>query len=298
MKILINETFKEPENAFISIMDRGFLFGDGVYEVISYFEKGGFVGFNPHIKRLKTGLSLIDIKHPKLNDYPWRELSKKLIDENKSMGDNLAIYIQVTRGPDATRSHIINPNSEPTVIMIPLKEYSIDIEATKKGFSVITNEDTRWNCNFIKSISLLSNAMHKYQSQKHTQEETLLVRAGKAMEGSSSNVFIAKDGVIITPPQSSNILSGVTRLLLINALRKNNLKVIEADIPIQNLYNADEVWFTSSTKELVPAIKVDSIAIGDGKVGKYFKLAQELYNKHKFDEVPLDDFCNYTFEWK
>lgn len=282
-QVYLNGEFLPAEQAKISPMDRGFLFGDGVYEVIPSYN-GKMVGFEPHINRLNNGLKELKILlSTQLQD--WRTLCEKLLSLNSS--GNLGIYIQVSRGADTKRSHAYPQGISPTVFAftfeIPAAPVA-DINNARTA-KVITTTDRRWQRCHIKSTSLLGNVMHYQQGVEHSANETLLFdQSDYLTEASSSNVFIVKNRHIVTPPLSTALLPGITRQLILDILRmRSEYRVSEAQISKTDVLNADEVWLTSSSKELMPVIQVDDTLINSGIPGEIWQQAQALYSIHKFD---------------
>ncbi len=271
------------EEARISPLDRGFLFGDGIYEVIpSYNSK--MVGFNQHIKRMNNGLDTIELNLNWSNDQ-WKTLCENLIQKNGS--GNLGIYLHVTRGADTKRHHAYPEGIKPTIFAYA---YEIPPPPTPdkdkiKAYTCATATDLRWDRCQIKSISLLGNVMHFQQGQKKGDNEVLLFNYNNELtECGACNAYIVKDGVIYTPPLDEHILPGITRKLLLNILEnESSLKVIERKILKDEVMSADEVWISSSSKEVAPVIKIDGKAVGTGSVGPVWEQAAKLYSKFKFD---------------
>ena len=258
--IYLNGKFIKKSDAQISIMDRGFLFGDGVYELIPVYNKKVFL-LDKHLDRLKNSLNLIGMSFID----GLEQTIKKLI--SGSDKNNFYVYLHITRGQQPHRNHIYPKSIEPTVLIM-LEEYpSYDEIQIMTGFSACMQEDFRWLKSNIKSISLLGNVLLKNLANADGCYETLLIRDNKLTEGSASNVFTVKNNEIFTPKLSNELLPGVTRDLLIELLNDNNMKVTEADISQEDLLNADEVWCSSSTNAVVPIVKVDNTEIGSGKTG-------------------------------
>ena len=272
-EIYLNGIFSPRSKAQISIMDRGFLFGDGVYELIPVFNKKVFL-LNEHLKRLKSSLNLIQMNEVKNLDKIINTLIKK------NIKNTFFIYLHITRGVQNSRNHIYSENIEPTVLLMCEDYPAFSEDLIKKGFQATIQDDFRWMKSNIKSISLLGNVLLKNHASSNGCYETLLVRNQKLTEGSTSNVFTVKDEIIYTPKLSNELLPGVTRGLLIKLLSQNNLKVIESDIYQSDLINADEVWCSSSTNSVVPIVKIDDNIINDGKVGnistKVYEIAQDF----------------------
>ena len=281
--VYLNGDYMSAEHAKISPMDRGFLFGDGIYEVIPAYH-GKMLGFAAHIERMNNGLNEIEIKLDYSADK-WREICQQLCEKNQ--GDNLGIYLHVSRGADVKRAHAYPNNITPTVFAyafeIPAQPVS-DID-NAKTYTVSVEQDKRWQRCHIKSTALLGNVIHYQHGAAAGNNETILFnRLEELTEASSSNVFIVKDGVISTPPLDNQILPGITRWLIINILHSHSdFKVQERVITKQELFAADEVWITSATKEVGPVVKLNDQLVADGKPGKVWQQVQSLFTKHKFD---------------
>jgi len=268
-EIYLNGKFISRSNAQISIMDRGFLFGDGVYELIPVYNKKIFL-LHKHLNRLKNSLSLIGMS----NIRGIEDIINNLISRNSN--DNFFIYLHITRGKQFQRNHIYKEEVEPTILVMCEEYPSYEKEQIKKGFHACMHDDFRWLKSNIKSISLLGNVMLKNHASKNGYYETLLIRDNKLTEGSASNVFIVKDNIIHTPRLSNKLLPGVTRDLLIDLLKDNDMAINESDISQDDLLSSDEVWCSSSTNAVVPITMVDENQIGSGKVGSTSLLAYDI----------------------
>lgn len=283
--VYLNGEFVAAEQAKISPMDRGFLFGDGIYEVIPSYD-GQFVGFGPHIKRLYEGLGFLSITSP-LTEADWKQVADTLLSKNPQLGSNVAVYFQVSRGADIKRNHAFPENISPTIFgfafVIPPAPVADKTKA--KPYNVITGQDLRWQRCHIKSTSLLGNVLHYQKGHDAGVQEILLFDAEDNLtEGSSVNAFIVKDGVVITPPLSHKLLPGITRLILLNILRQySDIPVQERNISKAEVLAADEVWLTSSSKEVAPVVSIDGKAVGDGTPGDIWLTAQALFSAHKFE---------------
>ena len=279
----LNGSYMPIEEVKISPLDRGFLFGDGIYEVIPSYH-GKTVGLGPHIARMNDGLNAVEIK---LNwsDDQWHELCTTLCEKNGN--GNLGIYLHVTRGADTKRHHAYPTGIEPTVFAYTFEilEPPVPDRNTVKPYTCSTAHDLRWHrCN-IKSIALLGNVMHFQQGHIKGDGEVLLYNDNDELtECGACNAFVVKDGVVATPPLDSQILPGITRALTLKVLREDgSIPVEERVITMDEVRNADEIWITSSSKELAPVIKLDGNPVGDGKVGKIWEAAAKLYQAQKFD---------------
>ena len=282
-QIFLNGEYLPMEEAKISPMDRGFLFGEGIYEVIPSYS-GKLVGFTPHIDRMIDGLQAIDITLD-YSHQQWRDIAATLI--KKNAGDSLGIYFQVSRGADSKRSHIYSDNMSATVFAYAFEippEPSANRNSVKP-YTVSTAQDLRWKRCHIKSTALLGNVMHLQQGHKEGNGETILYNErGEITEGCAVNVFIVKEGRVITPLLDGQILPGITRLLLLDILRQDGtIPVEERVVTLAELQGADEVWITSSSKEIAPVVAVDGKLIGDGKVGEVWEKAQALFTQNKYN---------------
>lgn len=279
----LNGEFLPLEEAKISPMDRGFLFGDGIYEVIPV-HGGKPIGFSLHFDRMQAGLDAVEIKLGWALEQ-WREVCGKLIEQNG--GGNLAIYLQVTRGADKKRHHAYPEGITPTVFgfAYELKLPEEKGAAAVKAMKVSSEEDKRWRrCN-IKSTALLGNVIHFQNGRAAGNDETILYNAaGHLTEGAASNVFVVKDGVAATPPLDHQVLPGITRLMLLDMLRKDgSIPVEECIVTLEAACGADEIWFTSSTKDVAPVIEIDGKPVGSGRPGPLWKTAYEIFSARKFD---------------
>ena len=281
--VYLNGEYLPMAEARISPMDRGFLFGDGIYEVIPSY-RGRMVGFGPHIDRMTDGLAAVDIALEWSQDQ-WREICEQLMERNDA--DDVGIYLHVSRGADSKRFHAYPEDVPPTVFgfTFEVPPSPVADKTTTKTYTVSTTRDLRWKrCN-IKSTALLGNVMHFNQGYQGGNNETILYNeTGELTEASACNVYIVKDGVIATPETDHQILPGITRMLLIEILRADgSLPIEERSVTLDELHNADEVWISSSTKEIAPVIMVDEQPVGDGEVGDIWVQAQTLFSEFKYD---------------
>ncbi len=281
--VYLNGDYLPMSEARISPMDRGFLFGDGIYEVIPSYD-GALVGFSAHLARMQNGLDAIEIPL-RVDPVQWREIAEQLSARNG--GGNLGIYFHVSRGADSKRHHAYPEGISPTVFAFAydIPPAPVPDKDAVSPFSVATAEDMRWQrCN-IKSTSLLGNVIHYQQGHAHGQDETILYnRHGELTEAAACNVFIVKDGVVATPLLDEQKLPGITRQLLLEILRRDgSITVQERVVTLEELRAADEVWLSSSSKDIVPVVAIDGRPVGDGSIGDVWLAAQTLYSAHKFD---------------
>ena len=251
----LNKDFITREEVKISPFDRGFLFGDGVYEVIPIYERKAFL-LEEHIARLGRSLVLTGIKRPKKwNKIP--EIIDNLVERN--LFDNQSVYLQITRGEDSVRNHIPDPKVEPTLFITSsdLKVNPYRLNPEKKGLAVKILEDPRWDRCDIKAVTLLSNVIAMREANIEGKDGVIFCNKGKITEGASSNVFAVFDNLVVTSPESNQILSGITRKHVLSLLSAKGIKALEKDLNLVDLYKAEEVWMTSSTQEIQPVRKID-----------------------------------------
>jgi len=281
----LNGEYQPLSEARISPLDRGFLFGDGIYEVIPYYA-GKSVGLMPHIERMINGLAAIEIKCTKTAEE-WKALLDDLVARNSDLATNLGVYVHISRGTDVKRYHAYPENVEPTVFAFtfPIKDPEPVDRAKVTQYSMISTEDLRWQRCHIKSTALLGNVIHFQEGYSSGNDEALLYNAnGELTEGSSCNAFIVKDGVVITPIQDNQILPGITRRIILDSLRADgSLKVEERVVTMDEVRNADELWITSSSKEIAPVTKLDGKPVGNGEVGEVWEKAFQIYTDTKYD---------------
>ena len=273
--VYLNGEFKPIEEASVSVLDRGFTFGDGVYEVIPIFNRKIF-RFSEHIMRLENSLREIYMSNP-LKENEWRDIFNKLIDSLELA--NQSIYLQITRGV-SRRDHDISIADKPTVFAM-----SRPLEANNfsSGIKAITHEDIRWQLCNIKATTLLPSILLRHKAKEQEARETILIRDKYVTEGAASNVFVCTDDKILTPARTSHVLSGITRDLIVEILMHNDLPIVEGSISESKLLSAGEIWVTSSTWEIVPVVELDDRLVGSGKPGPLWQQANKLYQDFKND---------------
>jgi D-alanine transaminase len=281
-KVYLNGDFVDVSEAKISPMDRGFLFGDGIYEVIPTY-LGKPVGLRLHLERMKNGLHDVGINY-EINADVWADIIRELISQHPS--ESQGVYVHVSRGTDVKRFHAYPKNVAPTVFAFAFDTPpSQDATSEKvKGFHVTTGRDMRWQRCHIKSTSLLGNVMHFQQGQDAGVDEIILYNENKEItEAAACNVFVVKNNIIYTPPLDNHLLPGVTRRIAIDAIKHyTDYEMLEETILLDAMLNADEVWITSSSKEIGPVLSIDGKTVGNGKQGPIWVEAQNAYNKYKF----------------
>ncbi len=276
--VYLNGQFIPMTQSKIATQDRGFLFGDGVYEVIPVYNRHLF-SFKEHLQRLKNSLHAVSIPNP-LTEKEWLNLLNQLI--KKHPWQEQYIYLQVTRGIQMQRDHLPADGLTPTVYAYtnPLKP--ISQETLEKGIRVITLEDIRWLRCDIKAITLLPNVMMKLAAKSQNADDAILIsKKGFVTEGTASNAFIVKNGTIFTPPNSTKLLPGITRLLIERIAKNHNIPLVEQNITEQALTDADEIWLSSSTKEALPVTSLNGKPVGTGKPGMVWHKIKTYYQAQK-----------------
>jgi D-alanine transaminase len=276
--VYLNGNFIAKNKASISVMDRGFLFGDGVYEVIPVYQ-GKIFRLTEHLDRLQNSLDSIQITNPYSHDE-WQSILTKLSDFSSALDQSL--YLQITRGADTQRKHNFDTLT-PTVYI----ETSPLIAKTKSqlenGFSAMTREDIRWHRCDIKATSLLANILYAQEAKQHQVEEMILSRNHQITEGATSNVFMLKDNTLFTHPTGPNILSGITRDLVINSAKACKLNVQETPFSLDDIQQADGLWISSSTREIMPITLLDDQPINQGVIHPAWSCVFDYYQQLKND---------------
>ncbi|MCE2398004.1 MAG: aminotransferase class IV [Gemmatimonadetes bacterium] len=262
--VYLNGQYLQADRATVSVDDRGFLFGDGVYEVTAAYG-GRLFRWPEHLRRLRRGLAAVGIDFAPDSLEP---IQRELLVQNGLDGASAAsIYVQVTRGV-APRSHAFpNPPVEPTVYGFASPYARPARERWEQGFEAITVPDQRWALAEIKAIALLPNCLAQQAASEAGVSDAILVRDGIALEGSHNNLFCVFGGELATAPKSNYILPGITRDFVIELAAGLGIPVRERSIGLGELYGADEVFFTGTTTEVRPCVRVDGRPIGDGQVG-------------------------------
>ena len=240
--VFLNGEYLPADQAHVSVLDRGFLLGDGVYEVIPVYQGLPFC-LNEHLQRLQRSLDGVRMANP-YSIEQWSEIIARLVKDNE--GENQAVYLQVTRGV-APRDHVFPEGVEPTAFVMtnpikPLPEWY-----KQDGIKAITVKDIRWAQCDIKAITLLPNSLLRQQAQDAGAQEAILIRDGYMTEGSASNSYAVLDGVIYTAPKDEKVLPGITRDVVLELARSAGVSYREQAVSAQQLKQADEIWISSST---------------------------------------------------
>lgn len=273
--VYLNGEFLALKKACIPVLDRGFIFGDGVYEVIPAYGRQPF-RLQHHLTRLDNSLQAIKIQNP-LSTSQWQQLIAQLIAQNHY--HDQSIYLQVTRGV-APRDHRFPEAEKPTIFMMTSALEKQAEEIAHQGIHAITLEDNRWQNCHIKSISLLPNVLLRQQAYEQDAQEAILIRDDKATEGAASNLFIVLNGCLITPPKGPLLLPGVTRDLIVEIAAQQGICCKEKAISREELENAEEIWLTSSTKEILPVTQLNDKILGNGKPGRHWQNMMTAYQSY------------------
>lgn len=258
----LNGKFMPIEEAMVPIEDRGYNFGDAVYEVVNSYN-GCFFGLEEHLDRLER--SLRELSYPPIPRDKIRDGMLGLL--KRSEMDRAGVYLQISRGV-APRLHAYTDVKEPQIVMIVRGVKDVPAELRENGVSAITLKDIRWGRCDIKTVLLLPNCMAKQQALEADAYDAIFVtEAGVVRETTISNVFMVKDGVVVTHPANQNILNGITRIMTIDCCRELDLSLEERFYTSDDMFSADEVFFSGTTIEVLGVVNIDNRAIADGKVG-------------------------------
>jgi D-alanine transaminase len=278
--VFLNGQQMPLDEAHISPLDRGFIFGDGVYEVIPFYA-GRALRLGEHLRRLQRSLDELDISNP-YSPTEWQKHIGGLVEANQ--GGNLAIYIQVTRGV-AKRDFAPPTGLAQTVFMMANTLATPKRETYENGISAVSLDDNRWLRCHIKSIALVGAVMLKHASNGEGADEAILFRDGYLTESSASNIAAVRNGVILCPPLDNLILPGITYELMIELARQAGLPLEIRKVSRHDVARADELWIMSSTKEVVAITTLDGKPVGHGlnagKPGPMFWQMYELFQAYK-----------------
>lgn len=275
----LNGDYVDLANARVSVLDRGFLFADGVYEVIPVY-RGKIFEFQAHLIRLQKSLDALSITFD-VEAAQIENIIDRLLKTNQHAG-HAKIYLQITRGAGPDRKHSFNTELKPTLFVYSSDLVLRNIKQLTIGEKAILEPDIRWDRCDIKSISLLPNILLTQKAQHQGANEAILYRNDYITEGASSNVYCVKNQIIYTPALSHQILGGITRQVVLELARKNTIKVQETDISVDFLKQADEIWISSATREILPITQLDDQVINHGQAGKLWQ--QMISHYHHYIE--------------
>ncbi|MFW2439394.1 MAG: D-amino acid aminotransferase [Arenicellales bacterium] len=274
-EVYINGKYLPAAEASISIFDRGFIFGDGVYEVIPVYG-GRLFRLQQHLDRLRYSLGEIRLPAP-LSDMEITLIFERLLN---GRSDDASVYLQITRG-SAPRNHAFPDKMIPTVLAYAQDLVYPDQAHREAGVRAVSFPDQRWERCDIKSVSLLANVLARQYAHEHNAAEAVLFRDGKLTEGAASTLFVVHNGQLLTTASGHSILPGITRELVLELACNHGLHCQQTDILEQQVKQADELWLSSSTKEILPIVELDGKPVGDGKPGPHYHQIINLYDEFK-----------------
>ncbi|HET7921850.1 MAG TPA: D-amino acid aminotransferase [Gammaproteobacteria bacterium] len=275
--VCLNGAFMALSDAHISPLDRGFLFGDGVYEVIPVYA-GKLFRLDAHLRRLQYSLDAIRLANPH-HDAHWHALLGELVERNG--GGDQAVYLQITRGADQGRDHLFPAGVPATVFAMSTPLAGLPERLSRDGGRVVTLSDIRWLRCDIKSVSLLGNVLLRQSASDAGCDEAILIRDGYATEGTASGLFVVHGGVIMTPPKSAELLPSITRDVVVELATGIGLPLREARIPEAELHAAEEVWLASSTREVYAITELDGQPVGSSQPGPCWRRVYNAYQEAK-----------------
>jgi len=274
MQVYLNGSWIDHAEAMIPVDDRGFLFADGIYEVIRVYGGRMFLA-DEHLRRMARGLDAIGI--PRATAGPLLDVAARLIDENGLGAADATVYFQVTRGVAPRRHAFPDPATPPTVYAVARPVPRPAESSFRDGVGAITTPDTRWGRCDIKSIALLPNVLANQQARVAGAFEALFVRDGVLIEGSHSNLVGVLDGVVVTYPECNYILGGITRRLVLDLAREAGFTVREAPIFVDRIDQLDELFLSGTTTEVMPITRLDGRPVGTGTPGPVARALQQAY---------------------
>ena len=272
----LNGEWNPMSETKISVLDRGFMFGDGVYEVVPVYKQKPFT-LKEHLARLGRSLAEIKIINP-MDETTWINLIEEAIE--RSDEHDALVYIQVTRGASASRQHVW-PEHTPATVLVMVYDAPTLSRKDVTPYKMITLDDFRWQKGHIKSVSLVAAGLFKNEAVARGADDAILIRNGFVTEASASNVYIVKDGVLITPPTSNSILHGITRYLVLSLARGDDIPVEEREISVAELDAADEVIISSAGHEVWPVGSVNEASVGNGEGGVVWQRLDQLFQDYK-----------------
>ena len=264
--------------ARVSPMDRGFLFGDGAYEVIPVYSRRAF-RLDEHVARLGNTLAAMRLANPHGADE-WKAIILEIVARNP--WDDQSVYLQVTRGADTRRNHAFpGPEVKPTVFLMSEPLITPSAAQLASGIAAVSAADIRWLRCDLKTVSMLANCLLRQHAIDHGCMETVLFRDSFLTEGAASSIFVCKDGVLLVPPKSHLMLPGITYDVVLELARSHGMKHEVREVLEAEVRSADELWMTSSTKEVLPITSLDGRAVGDGKPGPMGRQMYAWYQDFK-----------------
>ncbi len=282
--VYLNGNFLPRKEAKISADDRGFIFADGVYEVVKYYQGEPF-GFEAHLLRLQNSLKEIGIGFEGIGEL--KKVIAKLLKANNLLAQDAGVYIQITRGV-APRVHYFPDDVKPTIYIFSFP-FKANIENLKNGINALTEKDIRWQRCDIKSVSLLPNIILYNKAHQNNAGETILVRDGVVTEATHSSVLGVKNGIVYTHPDSHHILPGITKMAVLEICRDEKIEVAEQGIPESQLMMLDELMITGTGSEITPVVRVNGVNLKDGVPGEITRKLQRVFFGKTYKKIPFKD---------
>ncbi len=276
MRVYLNGSWPDHAEATVSVDDRGFLFADGIYEVIRFYDGQLFLA-EPHVQRMRRGLDAIRIDPDITRDL--LDIAERLIDENSLRGEDGIIYVQITRGAAPRRHAFPEPGSPPTVFASARRFPQPAAEWFANGVRAITTPDNRWGRCDIKSVALLPNVLANQAAHEADAFEAIFVRDGVLIEGSHSNLMGVIDGTLVTYPECNYILGGITRRFLLDLARQLDIPVHEGPIWLDRFDRIEELFLSGTTTEVMPITRLDGRVVADGRPGPVAGRLQRAYRE-------------------
>jgi len=276
MTVYLNGHYLPIEDARISVLDRGFIYGDGVYELVPVYYRQPY-RLRQHLQRLQRSLDGIRLANPRA-DSEWEQIIRELI--SRQPFDNQGVYLQVTRGV-AKRDHAFPTGVPPTVFLMSNPLATPSREQVERGVAVVTAADERWLHCDLKTTSLLGNVLARQLAAEAGAVETILFRNGYLTEASASNVLIVAGGLVVAPPKDNLILPGITYDAVFDLAREAGLPIEVRPVLKAEALAADEMWLSSSTKEVLAVTSVDGSAFAGGTPGPMFRKVHALFQASK-----------------
>ena len=275
--VYLNGAYTPISEAKIPVLDRGFIFGDGIYEVIPVYGRKMFRA-DQHFARLFRSLASVGISNPHSKEE-WLQLIARVMDAHEA--EDQMVYIQVTRGV-AKRSHAFPKDAVQPTVFIMTNPITLPSDAVRaKGAACVSMEDKRWLRCEIKSTSLLGNVLAAQNAAEHAVTESIQFRDGFLTEASSSNVWVVKDGVLMGPPKDNLILEGIRYGLIEELCKANDIPLVARRIAREEVFAADEILLSSATKEVLAVVSIDGQTIGNGQPGPIYQKLYAAYQRAK-----------------
>ncbi|MEX1213204.1 MAG: aminotransferase class IV [Balneolaceae bacterium] len=281
MTVYLNGSYLPLKEAHVSVMDRGLLFGDGIYEVIRAI-RGSLFRMRPHLDRLENGLHALGIQLPEETIHEIPSIAKALLQKNELLDGEATIYLQVTRGAALPRTHTFpDPPVEPT-ILLTAGSFTPHEALHEQGVDTITVPDVRWaRCN-LKTVNLLPNTLARQRAVEAGVNSAIMIRDGQVTESPNANIFGVKDGVLYTYPLTSYILDGITRQLVLSLADRLSIPLREVPIEEIHLHSMDELFFSGTTTDIQPVVEIDGQPVGTGKPGPITRAIQRGYKEELY----------------